>query len=113
MTGRLDGKVVLITGAASGIGAATALRAAREGASIAAIDLDEPGLAATVEKVRHSRGRISSGVADVADPQELRRVVQDLANDERELACSRMRACCQRRSRSTSSTGRSGNAYSL
>lgn len=40
--GRLEGKVALITGAASGIGAACATRFAREGASIAGVDLQKP-----------------------------------------------------------------------
>jgi NAD(P)-dependent dehydrogenase (short-subunit alcohol dehydrogenase family) len=40
--GRLDGKVAFITGAASGIGAASALRFAREGARLAGFDLEEP-----------------------------------------------------------------------
>ena len=40
--GRLDGKVAVITGAASGIGAAIALRFAQEGARIAGMDLQDP-----------------------------------------------------------------------
>lgn len=40
--GLLDGKVALITGAASGIGAACATRFAREGASVAGLDLQQP-----------------------------------------------------------------------
>src|SRR3954452_21515162 len=44
MTGRVDGKVVLVTGAASGIGRGAAIVLAREGAKIAATDLqDEKG----------------------------------------------------------------------
>ena len=40
--GRLDGKVALVTGAASGIGAACALRFAEEGARVAGLDVQKP-----------------------------------------------------------------------
>jgi len=40
--GRLDGKVAIVTGAASGFGRTTALRFAREGARVVVVDLDEP-----------------------------------------------------------------------
>ena len=49
---RLAGRVVLITGASSGIGRETALRAASEGADIAAIGLDGGGLDSLVSEVR-------------------------------------------------------------
>ncbi|HEX6392788.1 MAG TPA: SDR family oxidoreductase [Acidimicrobiales bacterium] len=62
---------MLITGAGSGIGRATALLAAREGAIIAAIDCDEEGLRSTAESVRLGGGRIAMRVSDVTDRSEL------------------------------------------
>ena len=49
MTGRLDGKVALITGVGGGIGAAAA-RFAAEGARVVGCDLDADGAAATEER---------------------------------------------------------------
>ncbi len=79
MSPRLDGQVVLITGAGSGIGRATALLAAQQGATIAAIDIDEPSLRATSESIRDAAGRICSQVADVADRHDLPAAIGALA----------------------------------
>jgi len=68
---RLEGRVVLITGVGSGIGRATALLAAEEGAVIAAIDVDVDGLDSTVAAVRAAGGSIEARVADVADQEAL------------------------------------------
>ena len=48
MTGILDGKIALVTGGASGIGRATAVAMAREGARVAVADRSEESAAATV-----------------------------------------------------------------
>jgi NAD(P)-dependent dehydrogenase (short-subunit alcohol dehydrogenase family) len=61
----LSGKSVLITGAASGIGRETALAFAREGASIALIDLSEPQLEATAQEARALGVRVVTAVADL------------------------------------------------
>ena len=82
---RLDGQVVLITGAGSGIGHATALLASQEGASIAAIDVDEPSLMSTVERIRSVGGQIVARAADVAGQQELSGAVRALAAEVREF----------------------------
>jgi len=63
--GRLQGKVALVTGAASGIGAATAQRFVEEGAQVAGIDVAEPSLD-LLESVQ-ARGNVRFYVGDVAD----------------------------------------------
>ncbi|HEU5106509.1 MAG TPA: SDR family oxidoreductase [Solirubrobacterales bacterium] len=64
----LGGKRCFITGAASGIGRATALAAARRGADLFLTDISAEGLEETAEMVRAAGGRVSySRAADVSD----------------------------------------------
>ena len=79
MPGRLEGRVVLITGAASGIGRATALRATAEGAGVAAIDVEDARVRSTADEVRATGGRIASEVADVSDSDALTAAIGALA----------------------------------
>jgi NAD(P)-dependent dehydrogenase (short-subunit alcohol dehydrogenase family) len=63
---KLDGKIALITGAASGIGRAAALVFAGEGARIAAVDIDAPGARRTVDDIRAQGGNALAITADVS-----------------------------------------------
>jgi NAD(P)-dependent dehydrogenase (short-subunit alcohol dehydrogenase family) len=72
---------VLITGAGSGIGRATALLAAQEGASIAAIDIDEGCLHGTADTVRTFGGSIVSAAADVGEQDALLKAIGALAEE--------------------------------
>jgi len=70
---RFVDKVALVTGAAAGIGRATTLLLAREGASVLAVDLDANGLKETVAL---AEGRVEPYVADLSDPEVCRAVVE-------------------------------------
>ena len=54
--GRLNGKKAIVTGAASGIGRASAMVFAREGAKVLLVDFAEEGLAATAAMINQAGG---------------------------------------------------------
>jgi NAD(P)-dependent dehydrogenase (short-subunit alcohol dehydrogenase family) len=65
--GPLDGHVALVTGAASGIGRATALSLAAEGAAVAVLDHNGPAAHDTVRDIEAAGGRAGAVVADLLD----------------------------------------------
>ncbi len=71
---RLKDKVVIITGAASGIGRASAIRFAAEGAKVVAADRNvEPGLLC-VEEIRSHGGDAQFVQVDVSSSQEVQKM---------------------------------------
>jgi NAD(P)-dependent dehydrogenase (short-subunit alcohol dehydrogenase family) len=74
--GRLDGKIAIITGAASGIGAATALRVAAEGARTVVADLNATGAKKVAEAISAAGGEALAVQADLGDVDSVRAMVE-------------------------------------
>jgi len=72
---RLEGKVALITGAASGIGKASAVRFAAEGAAVVVTDLNQAGGAEVVARCREQGGRALFQRADVAQEEDIQAAI--------------------------------------
>jgi 3-oxoacyl-[acyl-carrier protein] reductase len=71
----LKDKVALITGGGNGIGRATAVRFAREGAKIVVSDLDEAGLEETKAEIEAEKGEVSVVVGSVASRDDVQKMV--------------------------------------
>lgn len=72
-------RVAIVTGAARGIGAATAVRLAAEGRAVAVLDLDEAACAATVETIVAAGGTALAVRCDVSDAAEVESAVARVA----------------------------------
>lgn len=75
MAGRLEGKTAIVTGAASGIGRATALLFAGEGARVVATDWDEENGPRVAEEILERGGDAIFIRADVSSPDDVKHVV--------------------------------------
>lgn len=73
------GRVAIVTGAARGIGAATAVRLAREGRAVAVLDLDEGACAQTVEQITAAGGTALAVGCDVSDAAAVEAAVARVA----------------------------------
>lgn len=74
---RLEGKVAVITGAASGIGRVAAVLLAREGARIAVVDIDPRGGEETVRLIGETGGEAIFVNADVTNESQIRTIVSE------------------------------------
>jgi NAD(P)-dependent dehydrogenase (short-subunit alcohol dehydrogenase family) len=73
---KLQGRVAIVSGAASGIARATAIAFAREGSKLMAVDRDPEGLRETVEEIRKAGGEAESCSVDVSKSAEVQAAVR-------------------------------------
>ena len=76
---RLDGKICIVTGGGSGIGKATCLRLANEGAHVAVTDIDHGNAKSVCEDITAQGGTAGSWALDVADVDAVRKVFDAVA----------------------------------
>jgi meso-butanediol dehydrogenase/(S,S)-butanediol dehydrogenase/diacetyl reductase len=73
---RFEDRVALVSGAASGIGRATAIRLASEGASVLCVDLQPEALEETVKSCAETGSQVESSLCDVSDPAAIEALIQ-------------------------------------
>ena len=88
MTKWFEGKVALVTGGASGIGRATALAFAREGAKVIVSDVDVDGGDETVRMIKNSGGEATFVKADVSISDEVEALVRQAVETYGQLDCA-------------------------
>jgi NAD(P)-dependent dehydrogenase (short-subunit alcohol dehydrogenase family) len=88
MTGILEGKVALVTGGGSGIGRATAVIMAREGARVAVSDLSKDGIEATVGLINAGGGQGIAIAGDVTDEADVANMVARTVSAYGRLDCA-------------------------
>ena len=74
--GRVQDKVVVVTGAANGLGEAIALRLAHDGAKTVLADIDGPGLATTATAIRDDGGKAVTVVGDVTEEKPAAELIE-------------------------------------
>ena len=74
-------RIAIVTGAARGIGAGTAIRLAADGMAVAVLDLNEADCAATVKEIENAGGKALAVGADVSKADEVNAAVERIATE--------------------------------
>ena len=76
----IEGKIALVTGAASGMGRATAHLFADEGARVAVVDLQEEAVQKVAQEINDAGGEAAAWTLDVSDGAQVKHVVNEIVN---------------------------------
>ena len=96
----VDGHVVLITGAGSGIGRATAHLFAEYGSYVAVTDIDPQRVESVVQEINASGGRSKGWELDVTDAEKVKEVVEEVSLEEVEEELEQIMEVPKKRKRS-------------
>lgn len=86
--GLVEGKIVVITGAAAGIGRAAALSFAAEGAQVVVSDIDENGCGETVTMIEKAGGAAMMMPADVSNPEDVSALINQVVSTYGKIDCA-------------------------
>ena len=92
MAGRVEGKVAVVTGGAAGIGRATALTFAREGAKLVVADLHDEGGQQTVHMIIENGGEATFVQVDVTSPSAVEAMLAKTVETSGRLDCAHNKA---------------------
>ena len=82
---RYVGQVAIVTGGASGIGAAIAARLATEGAKVVLFDNNESGLSEQMDKMKFSTLNVSQAVVDITKEKQVRKAFREVVETHERL----------------------------
>jgi NAD(P)-dependent dehydrogenase (short-subunit alcohol dehydrogenase family) len=88
MAGILEGKIALVTGSASGIGHATAMAFAREGADVIGCDINQAGGEETAAAIKAAGGKTAFFKADVSQASEVEELIAKIVKSRGRLDCA-------------------------
>ncbi|MBM3133591.1 MAG: SDR family NAD(P)-dependent oxidoreductase, partial [Chloroflexi bacterium] len=88
MAGQVEGKVALVTGAGSGIGQASALAFAREGARVVVNDISVEGGEETVKMIKNAGGKATFIKADMTRADEIEMMIRKTVETYGRLDCA-------------------------
>ena len=80
MSGVLEGKVIVVTGAGGGLGSGMAIDLAKNGASVAVVDINKSGAQKVVDEIKGAGGKAMALAVDVSERVAVRKMIEDVVN---------------------------------